>query len=388
MELGWSMEKKIYEAIVVGGGVSGLSCARRLHDAERDFLLITKNLGGRMMASDCFCMNYGAAYMTTDYNHMLPYVEKREPLRIRDFFFFEGDNMSNLFTMKSVKHIPKMVEFVLILRKLRKHFLKYRAQAPYKSIQECFEEDPVLMKYWKMPAKDFIKEHGFEELNELYGNPVTAATAFTESDRVNAFYFIGMFFPVILKAWIVNFRYTVKKLTDGYEDRIKIGTVVEVKKNKDGTFNVHSSVSSFLARNIVFAAPHKALANVYPLPKPFIEQPAYVFYVTGTRKDIYQGKKAVVFRPRHHDIFMLWAQKNGADIIYSEYAEPDFYQYYENWRVVKRIHWDPGMVIPKDSFIKQRLEKNVYLASDYNLSLMEDSFLTGLYAANHIIGTK
>lgn len=380
------MEEKIYETIIVGGGVSGLSCARRLHDAGKDFRLISKNLGGRMMASECFCMNYGAAYMTSDYVHMLPYVEKREPLLMRDYFFFDGRNMSTVFSIKNVKHIPKMIEFVLILKKLRRHFLRYRAQAPYKSIQECFEEDPVLLKYWRMPAKEFIKEHGLEELDELYGNPVTAATAFTESDQVNAFYYMGMFFPVILNTWIVNFRYTVKKLTDGYEDKIKLGEVVKVEKNQDGTFKVNSSAGNFTARNMVFAAPHKSLAKVYELPKPYIEQQAYTFYITGQRKDIYQNKKAIVFRPKNHDVFMLWTQKNGADIIYSKNAEPDFYQYYENYKVVKRIYWDPGMIIPKDSFIKQKLEKNVYLASDYNLSLMEDSFLTGLYAANQIIG--
>ena len=382
------MEKKIYETIIVGGGVSGLSCAKRLHEAGKDFLLISKNLGGRMMASDCFCMNYGAAYMTSDYKHMLPYVEKREMLRIRDFFFFDGDNVSNLFTIKNVKHIPKMVKFVFILRKLRRHFLKYRIQAPYKSIQECFEEDPVLMKYWKMSAKEFIKEHGFEELDELYGNPITAATAFIESEKVNTFYFIGMFFPVILPAWIVNFRHTVKQLTAGYEEKIKLGNVIKVTKNEEGFFNVQSSVGDFVAKNIVFAAPHKALAGVYELPKPFIEQQAYVFYVKGVRKDIYQNKRAVAFRPKHHDVFMLWKQKNGADIVYSKHSQPDFNQYYESFKVVKVIHWDPGMIIPKDSFVKQKLEKNVYLASDYNLSLMEDSFLTGLYAANQIIGLK
>lgn len=379
------MNGRIYETIIVGGGISGLSCARRLHDAGRDFLLITKTLGGRMLSNECFCMDYGAAYMTEDYINILKYVEKREQLKLKDFFFFDGDKLINVFTLKNIKYIPKMAKFILILRKLRKHFLLYRIKAPYKSIEECFKEDPVLLKYWEMPAKDFIKKHGFEKLDELYGNPITAATAFIESDQVNTFYYIGMFFPAILKSWIVSFRYSVKKFTTGYENKIKIGSVIKVKKNKDGTFGVRSSVNNFTAKNIVFAAPHKSLIDVYKLPKPFIEQPAYVFHVTGTQKDIYQGKKAVVFRPEHHDIFMLWTQKNGADIIYSRHSKPNFKQYYKTYRVIKRVHWNPGMIIPKDDFIKQNLEKNVYLASDYNLSLMEDSFLTGLYAANQII---
>ena len=85
---------------------------------------------------------------------------------------------------------------------------------------------------------------------------------------------------------------------------------------------------------------------------------------------------------------MLWRQKSGADLVYSKHPKPDFNKYYERYHIIKKVHWHPGMIIPKHSFIDQKLEKNVYLASDYNLSLLEDSFLTGLYAANQIINSK
>lgn len=377
---------KSYETIIIGGGISGLACGRTLHDAGKDFLIITKELGGRMLSYECFCINYGAAYITTDYKNVLKYVGKIEPLRVRDFYFFDGKNMSNIFTFKIIKRIPKMIKFILILIHFRWHWLRYRKQAPYRSIKECFETDPVLMKYWKMPASDFIKKHGFEELDELYGNPVTAATAFVESDKVNTVYYLGMFFAAIIKSWIIHFKDTITKLTEGFEEKIKIGSVLKVNKNDDGTFHVTSSIGEFTAKNIVFAAPQKTLATVYDLPEPNRQQPAYAFHVLGIRKDIYQNKKAICFRPEHHDVYMLWTQKSGADIIYSRNPEPDFNQYYEEYRVIKRIHWDPGMIIPKDELIEQKLEEHVYLASDYNLSLLEDCFLTGVFAANQIIG--
>ncbi len=377
--------QKIYETIIIGGGVSGLSCAKRLHEAKRDFLLITEELGGRLLSAECCGINYGAAYMTSDYVNMLKYAEKKEPLRVKDFFFSSGNNFTNVFTSRNIRHIPKMIEFILILKKVRKHFMKYRARAPDKSVKECFEDDPVLMKYWKMTATEFIKKHGFEELDKLYGNPVTAATAFIESDKVNAFYYIGMFFPVILKTWIVDLRYTVKKLTSGYEDKIKISRVGKVYKATNGIFKLGSSIGDFSAKNIVLAAPQKLLDQVYRMPKPFIQQPAYVFHLTGVKKSIYQNKKAVVLKPEENDIFMIWELAGCADIIYSKNAEPDFKKYYETYKIVRRLYWDPGMVIPRGEIIEQKLESGVYLASDYNLSLMEDCFLTGLYAANQII---
>jgi len=37
-----------FEAVIIGGGISGLACARRLCDAKASFLLVTDHLGGRM----------------------------------------------------------------------------------------------------------------------------------------------------------------------------------------------------------------------------------------------------------------------------------------------------------------------------------------------------
>ena len=376
---------KEVETIIIGGGISGLSCGRKLQDSGKKFLLITKNLGGRMLSSKNFGVDYGAAYVTSDYTNVLEYVEKQERFRLRDFYFFDGFNFSNIFNYKNIKYFSKIIKFFFILKSLERNLLKYRKQAPYKTIKECFMENKVLSKYWNMSAKDFIKKNGFEELDKLYGNPITATTAFVESNKVNAAYYIGMFFCAILPTWTVNFKHTIEKLNRGFENKIKIASVIKVKKQKNGKFKVRTSKGDFLAKNIVFAAPEKSLSKVYNIPKPNLQQSAYTFHIVGTRRDIYQDKKAVCFRPKNHDIYMMWKQKSGADLIYSKNSKPNFKEYYERYHIIKKIHWQPGMIIPKHDLIDQNLEKNVYLASDYNLSLMEDSFLTGLYAANQII---
>jgi len=45
------MKEKVYETIIIGGGVSGLSCAKRLHEDRKDFMLITEELGGRLLSA-------------------------------------------------------------------------------------------------------------------------------------------------------------------------------------------------------------------------------------------------------------------------------------------------------------------------------------------------
>jgi uncharacterized protein with NAD-binding domain and iron-sulfur cluster len=379
------MEKKDFETVIIGAGISGLSCARQLHDAGRDLLVISKDVGGRVGAVNTPVLDHNVAYATSDYTNVLKYAKKIEPLRLKDYYYLTDGKYRSILSLTNIRRIVKLLKFFYISRRFRVHIIKYREQAPHKSIKECFEDDPILLKYWKMPAKEFIKKHGFEEIDEIFFNPVSTATGFVESKELNTLYYLAFFFCVITRTWIIDLKSMVERLTHGYGDKIKIGTVSKVYKNKNGTFKVQSSIGDFIAKNVVFAAPQKSLKGVYDLPKPYLQQSVHVFYVKGIRKDIYRNKRSVVFRPKNHDISMMWGQRTGVDIIYSKYKKPNLNRYYREYHVLSDICWEPGIIIPRNQIIEQKLDKNMYLASDYNLSPLEDSFLTGLYAANQII---
>lgn len=366
---------KIHETIIIGGGISGLSCARRLHDAGRDFLLISKELGGRMLMSKSFGMDYGAIYATEDYHNVLKYVEKEDRVRLRDFFIFDGSGYSTIFSLRNIRLVPQLFRLLYFVKKLRKHINQYQKKAPLYSIKECIEADPLLLEYWSTPATDFIKKHHLEKIDEYIGNPATTTMTFL---------YLEMFLWIVSKTWVINFRHTISKLTKGYEDKILLATVHKIHKQLNVYF-IETSHGIFHAKHVVIAAPQMELDAVYNLPKPHLQQSAYIFHVVGRRREEFQGKCGVLFRPKHHDIYMLWKQKSGADIVYSKHPDPDFKQYYETYHVVHRVHWHPGIIIPGKEIIPQKLEDNLYLASDYNISGLEDSFLTGLYAANQII---
>ncbi|MCL1593697.1 MAG: FAD-dependent oxidoreductase, partial [Actinomycetia bacterium] len=86
------------ETIIVGGGVSGLACARQLHDAGRSFLIVTEDIGGRVRASADGSSNLGAYYVTRDYEHVGKFVDRGRRIRRseiqrgrRDGSFTRGD---------------------------------------------------------------------------------------------------------------------------------------------------------------------------------------------------------------------------------------------------------------------------------------------------------
>ena len=60
------------DTIIIGGGVSGMACGRTLHAHGKDFILLTKEMGGRMLTSQSHQINYGASYVTSDYENVLP----------------------------------------------------------------------------------------------------------------------------------------------------------------------------------------------------------------------------------------------------------------------------------------------------------------------------
>jgi len=81
------MSDKIYDTIIIGAGISGLACAKKLSKNGEDFLVLSKDIGGRILTSEDESANYGAFFVCSDYNNVLKYVTLKSRIRLRDFCF-------------------------------------------------------------------------------------------------------------------------------------------------------------------------------------------------------------------------------------------------------------------------------------------------------------
>ena len=147
------------ETLIIGGGISGLVCARRLHEAGREFLLITDGLGGRMSASQQPMGNFGAAYITRDYRHVLPFVQEGPRLRRRDAYFRDGDRKLTLWLPRILRRRRPLLRAFARLIEFRTALNRLRAAGPSLCQAEWVRRDPLLERTIKQPAAEFVKSN-------------------------------------------------------------------------------------------------------------------------------------------------------------------------------------------------------------------------------------
>ncbi len=367
-----------------------MACGHELEKAGKEFLLLTKNLGGRMLTSKTHEIDYGASYITTEYKNTAPFIDRGESLRIQDLYFFDGKEFSTAYTIirKNAFEIPKFIKFILLLNDFKIRLRKLRKASLLQEQRKALQKDPVLLSYLSEDIESFVRRNRFEYLNETFFNPVLNSTAFVDHKHTSVFYYFGSMMPLVAGTYVADFRHTIHRFTKDWKEKINITSVRGISRKKSGKgFILKTSKGGYSCKNIVLALPYEQARTFFDVPKPKNPAvPIYVFHIVGRREEPYVQKKIIFFRPEHHDITILWRQKTGSDIVFSKVPKPDFRKYYEINHIVRRVHWGTSVVLSDENFVKQHTEEGVMLASDYNITGLEDSYITGVYAANKILG--
>lgn len=376
---------KKFDAIIIGAGVSGMSCGKTLHENNTDFLLITKEIGGRMLTSQSHLVNYGASYITSDYFHVMKIMGGREQIKTSDCYFHNGDIPISFYRWRTLLELPKLVKLYFIARDFRQRLISLRKQALFKQQKDILSDDQVLSGYVNMPAVEFVKKYKLDYLTETYFGPLFNSTGFIEYEKCNAFAYLDNLMAFFCKTYVADHSRCCHLMTDGWKDKIIIGDVKKIYRDEDDYYCVEVGDNSYTAKNIVLALPYKNAIQFYDVPKPEHNIPIYVLEVEGKRNECCQGKNIVFFNPKKNDITILWKQITGTDVIFSKVPEPGLEKYYLDYKVINTVHWETAVVLSGNRWCQQELEEGLYLASDYNICGLEDAYITGVFAANQII---
>jgi hypothetical protein len=331
-------------------------------------------------------MNFGATYINADYHHVSRYVGRGLPLRLRQVFGADEGRPVPFLDWRNLRSCRPLLRLSLRLRQLRHALNQFRKDSEDVAQRDLAARHPLIDRYRRQPAEELVREIGLGGLHDRYAKLAYQATCFADPMRGNALYYLSVLFPLIVPVWVADFTHTYDRLTAGYRGRILFDRVTVLDRHPFGGWRVQTAQGRQIqATNVVLAAPHHNLSALYPVPGSGDGCPATIVYASGQRRAGYQGKNFVMLRPEKTGLALVWRQHNGRDLIFSLRPQPDLGAIYERSEVAAAVSWKTAVVLSGGDWAPLVLEPGLYLASDYNLCGLEDSFLTGLCAARHIL---
>ena len=375
------MTDKIYETIIIGAGISGLACAKTLQEKNKEFLIISEDIGGRILTSEDGTANYGAFFVCSAYHHTLKHITLKSRIRLRDFCFHEQDKTYVLFQPKLIRYLFQFLKVIKILYKFRKKLRKLRKTCINISQKKAIEQDPFLHDLYTQNATDFVKKHKIENGTNVYLSKALYSTTFSQVHEMNAFSFLEFLLPLITP--IYRFKFEKEKMIEPFKEKIKIDQVINVEYTKD-QYKVKTKNSVFYAKNIVLATPiswSKKYVNIKKTNKPVDTN---MLHVRGIPKQIVSKRKYQLFS-RPSNVQSMADLNNGTFLFYYKKTKPNLENYFEKPQVIAHKHWDPVGTINGHELIECNRGNNMFLIGDYNIAGLEEAYITGVYAANQII---
>jgi hypothetical protein len=375
------MTHKYYETIIIGAGISGLACAKTLQQHDKEFSIISENIGGRILTSKDGKVNYGAFFVCSDYYHVLQYVTIHSRIKLRDFCFHDRDKTYILFQLKLLRYIIQFVKIIKLLYTFRKHLRKLRKTSEKKSQKNAIKQDPFLYNLYMEKADEFVKRHKIQKGTEVYLSKALHSTTFSTIYEMNAFSFLQFLLPLITP--IYTFKFKTKEMILTFKDKLLITSVDDVSYSK-GLYTIKANNDTFQCTNIVLATEiswSKKIAHISQTNKPISTN---MLHIKGIAKDVISKKKYHLFSPKSN-VQAIAHLPDDTFLFYYKKKPYSLERFFKNPKIIGHHHWDPAGTINGHELIECQRDHNLYLIGDYNICGLEEAFITGILAANQII---
>ena len=375
------MVKNSYETVIVGGGISGLACARSLCEKGRDFLLISEDIGGRILASKDGATNLGAFFVCSDYFHFLKFAKIKNRIKLSDFCFHENGETFVFFEPVLLKYSFQMIKILKLLYKFRKAFRRLRKTCETISQKKAIENDSFLYQLFMENAADFVKRIHIEKGTNKYLSKGLYSTTFSKINEMNAFSFMEFCLPLITP--IYTFSFEKDKIIQPFSDNILIRHLDEITY-KNNFYKIKINKEFVQAKNIVLATEitcSKRFAGVYKTNLPVNTN---MYYIKGKPKEIISEKSYHLFNPGNN-IQAIANLKNSSFLFYYKNKKPSLNLFFNKAEIIESKTWNCTGTINGHELIESNRGNNLYLIGDFNIAGLEDAYITGIYAANQIV---
>ncbi len=373
--------KKPTDVCIIGAGIAGLSCARTLADHGISLTLLTDTIGGRIKTNADGKVNYGAFFVCEDYTNFLPYATRKKRIRLRDFCFHDKNNHYVLLQPKLLAYIDQFTHILTHLYRFRQALRQFRKDSQIRSQKTVIEQSPYLHHLYRQNAHNFVHTHHLHRGTQTYLCKALNSTTFSRINEMNAFSFLQFLIPLITP--IYTFTFEQKKFIAPFEDNIILDRVnqIDYKNNRytvKTTKKNYTTTTLVLATDITWSAPQVQIKQ-YNTPVT-----THMLHVSGTLKEELGPKRYHLFHPAS-PVQAIADLLDGTYLCYYKEKPPSLSTYFKKPHVLAHQFWNPAGTINGHHLIECNQANNLYLIGDYNVAGLEETFITGRYAAHQIL---
>lgn len=373
----------MHDAVVIGAGSAGLSCAHALQTGGADFVLVSENLGGRICYSREEGVNFGAYFVMANYHNAAKLVTRKTWINPFSCRFHDGQGASfATLSGNTVRRLPGFLVFGAAMARFIRHYARFKTNCEYMSQREAMEVDPYIGQLFVQPASAFIARHRLGKVAQDYVSKFSYACTGVDMDTITALDFLNVCQGLVLPIHRFEFDETaetarlgncfVRATVTGHSFAGTIHTVTLA----DG--------STIEARNVVFATPAATTARFLDLGELRQTCQLYVEHVRGTLKPGLDSEEMNLF-PFTSPVIFTALQDDGSYLVYSREPDIDLPAMFTTSEVVGRRAWDKAMYVQGRAYVEQQYGESTYVAGDHNGLGLEPAAISGVYAARQIL---
>lgn len=357
-------------------------------------------------------MNYGAVFYFGTYKYMLASgllkgtVDVLPKLSMGQCHHDDGKSYEPV-SLTTVADAPSLFRYMKWMRDtFIPRYSAFKDNCCTMEVTAALELDPMIKELYTESAEHFIARMGFgpicHDLVSMFAHACTGTLIkdLTALDYLNTVQPLTMSIVDIpplkllfdLKRFDFDSEGVKARLASG-SGEVLIGEAGKVEKCPQG-WAVECAEGRFTCENLVLATPAhitpQLLASVDGLPALDIRKASQLtgYLLRGKIRDEYAAHTLHIFDDTIPIIYV--AKRLDGD--YEIFTEVDFEkgrkfdEYFEEWEVIGKKYWEYALYTAAHEALPQNLAPGLIMAGDVNGLGMEPAAISGIYAANKILG--
>jgi hypothetical protein len=374
------------DTLIVGGGMAGIACGLKLREAGINSVMITDSLGGRTCYDRNLKMNFGAVFYMENYHHVKKILTPG-PLLMTSYSQVmchrsETDYFGAV-SIRMLRNIFQLITFKRFMKEFVTHYETYKKSCETHPVKEALEKDPFMKRLYFKSAGTLIKELGVgNAADDLVAQFVFGCTG-TDVNGLNALDFCNCAQGLVMPIYGFSFNEAAieKKLGTVIRDR-----VVSVGQNNGKHTVVTEKGETYTANRLVLATPATVTKELIGLSAIRESSRLMSYLVQGIPRPKYRKHDIHVFSDTHPLIFFYHRQNGKNEYELFSVNDVDLSRFFDSHSVLGKKSWLNALYVKGDIILDQDLGNGLYIAGDHNGLGMEPAAISGIFAANRILG--